>query len=188
MKQKKSSRQAFVFLILLVLVIALLVYISGGMKQEPASEVKQEQGKKIERLPAEAESLPLLSTEGYLKMNVTARATTVFMAAECMQIAASTTEEQAAAIERARLGETPIRPFTHELLADALQALSAEVLMVKVDDMRDGIYYSRLFIRDGNRLIALDSKPSDAITVAYRFSAPIYIKKELMERLGQKVC
>ncbi len=184
MKQKKSSRQAFVFLVLLVLAIALLIYIGGGMKQEPEPEEKDE----IRKMPAEAESLPPLSTEGYIKMNVTARGTTVFMTAECMQIAASTTEEQAAAIERARLGETPIRPFTHELLADALQALNAEVLMVKVDDMRDGIYYSRLFIRDNSRIIALDSKPSDAITVAYRFSAPIYIKKELIEKVGQKVC
>lgn len=181
MKDRKNARDAY-YLVFLLLALAVIFYIMN--LQPDRYQIKNER----DALPSAKGELSPLSTGGYLLLNVTARGTTVFMTASCMQISAGTTPEQAAAIERARLKETPIRPFTHELLSDALQSLDVEVLMVKIEDMRDGIYYSKLFIKGDNKLIALDSRPSDAVAVAYRFSAPVYIKKELMERIGEKVC
>ena len=74
------------------------------------------------------------------------------------------------------------RPMTHDLMLDALTNLDAVVDHVLICDMKDGTYFARLCLMQYGRLIDLDARPSDAITLALRQGAKIYIDEAVLER------
>jgi bifunctional DNase/RNase len=82
-------------------------------------------------------------------------------------------EAQAIALQLERI--TPPRPLTHDLLKAVLEGTGASVEKVVVTELREGIYYARIFVRSGRQTVALDSRPSDAIALAIRVKSPIYV-------------
>jgi hypothetical protein len=74
------------------------------------------------------------------------------------------------------------RPLTHDLMASIIERLEGRVNRVIVSDLKDNIYYAHLYIQAGEREIALDSRPSDAIALATRLKVPIYVS----DKLGDK--
>lgn len=77
-------------------------------------------------------------------------------------------------------GEALPRPLAHDLLLMSLKALDARLSSVEISDLRDGIYYASLNIRTDERVIRLDSRPSDAVALALRAQAPIYVRPSLL--------
>jgi len=76
------------------------------------------------------------------------------------------------------------RPLTHDLLQQGIARLGAKVSHVLVNDLQDDTFYARVVMdRDGER-IELDSRPSDAIALAVRAQAPIFVSESVMERAG----
>jgi bifunctional DNase/RNase len=76
------------------------------------------------------------------------------------------------------------RPLTHDLLEQSIGRLGAQVSHVLVNDLHDDTFYARVVMdRDGER-IELDSRPSDAIALAVRVQAPIFVAESVMERAG----
>jgi bifunctional DNase/RNase len=76
------------------------------------------------------------------------------------------------------------RPLTHDLLKQSVQKLGATVSHILVNDLHDDTFYARVIMdRDGER-IELDSRPSDAIALAVRVQAPIFVSESVMERAG----
>ena len=90
---------------------------------------------------------------------------------------------EAGAISMQLEGQRPPRPMTHDLIVLILSQLGVEVEHVVITDVRDNTYYAHLYLRDGDRPTAVDCRPSDAIAVALRTEAPIYIDQGLLERL-----
>ena len=82
------------------------------------------------------------------------------------------------ALEHARF----TRPMTHDLFLDALTNLDACVDHVLIDRVERSTFYSKLVLRQHNRLIVLDARPSDALSLAIRQQAPIYIDELVLER------
>lgn len=82
------------------------------------------------------------------------------------------------ALERARFS----RPMTHDLLLDALTNLDARVDHVVINDVQGSTFFARLTLRQHDRLIDLDARPSDAMALAVRQKAPIYIEESVLER------
>lgn len=82
------------------------------------------------------------------------------------------------ALEKARF----TRPMTHDLFLDALTNLDACVDHVLIDRVERSTFYSKLVLRQHNRLIVLDARPSDALSLAVRQQAPIYIDELVLER------
>ena len=76
------------------------------------------------------------------------------------------------------------RPMTHDLLAAAIEQLSATVASVLVTELRDNTFYAVLRLAAGDREIQLDSRPSDAIALAVRTDAPIFASEELLAANG----
>ena len=74
------------------------------------------------------------------------------------------------------------RPMTHGLMLDALTNLDARVDHVVICDVKDGTFFSRLCLTQHGRLIDLDARPSDAIALALRQDAPVYIDEGVLER------
>jgi bifunctional DNase/RNase len=73
------------------------------------------------------------------------------------------------------------RPMTHDLLRTVIGELGAEVERVEITDLKDNTYFAVIHLRinDGERVI--DSRPSDAISLALRTKSPIYVAKRVLE-------
>jgi len=77
------------------------------------------------------------------------------------------------------------RPLTHDLLKNLLDFLECRLMRVDVSDLRDGTFYASLRLdRDGKEM-KMDCRPSDAIALALRYSAPIYVAKTVMDEAGR---
>ena len=79
-------------------------------------------------------------------------------------------------------GIKPQRPMTHDLLRDVLGQLGTTVESVEVTELRENTYYARLNLRSREgRTLEVDSRPSDAISLALRTRSPIYVAKAVLE-------
>ncbi len=88
---------------------------------------------------------------------------------------------EAAAIAYALEGVQTPRPMTHDLLASTITALGAQLLTVEIVEQRDSSYIALLrLVREGAE-ITVDARPSDAIALALRQSAPILVDDKVME-------
>jgi hypothetical protein len=87
-------------------------------------------------------------------------------------------EANAIALELEKI--SPARPMTHDLIKSILEALDARVTKVVVNDLRDNTFYAVLHLRLGKADITVDSRPSDAIALALRVEAPIFVEEEVL--------
>ena len=88
---------------------------------------------------------------------------------------------EAAATAYALEGVQTPRPMTHDLLASTIMALGARLLTVEIVEQRDSSYIALLrLVRDGAE-VTVDTRPSDAIALALRQSAPILVDDKVME-------
>jgi hypothetical protein len=76
---------------------------------------------------------------------------------------------------------TPPRPNSHDLAKRLIEGLEGVVLRVVVTDLRDGIYYARIDLEQRGRVVAIDARPSDAIAIALRLGAPLFVHDALFE-------
>lgn len=88
----------------------------------------------------------------------------------------------ASAIKQVPMG----RPLTHDLMHSLLNETGARVRRVSITELRDDTYFAELLIGVGERLITLDSRPSDAIALAVRASAPIYVAREVLSKASAR--
>lgn len=94
---------------------------------------------------------------------------------------------EATAIALALQGVEPQRPMTHDLLKLVVGALDGEVIRVDVTELVDGTFFANLILlRDGNE-VSISSRPSDAIALAARTSAPIFADRTLLEEAGVEI-
>ena len=76
------------------------------------------------------------------------------------------------------------RPLTHDLLASLVKELGGQAVKAQIDDMRDDTYFGSVFVRQGERILQLDARPSDAIAIALRSGAPLYVSRSVMLTSG----
>lgn len=74
------------------------------------------------------------------------------------------------------------RPLAHDLLLMVVRGLKAEVVGVEIADLKDGIYYALLLVRNSNGLLRLDCRPSDAIAVALKAEVPIRVHPRVLQK------
>ena len=74
------------------------------------------------------------------------------------------------------------RPMTHDLLLLAVKNLEAEILRVEVVALKEGTYYAEIEMLQNGKKKRIDSRPSDAIALALRAEAPIFVSKEVLEQ------
>jgi bifunctional DNase/RNase len=76
----------------------------------------------------------------------------------------------------------PPRPMTYELMKNVITQMGGVVDKVVINDLRDSTYYAEVHILQGNNRLIIDSRPSDAINIALRFSAPIFVEESVLEK------
>jgi bifunctional DNase/RNase len=73
------------------------------------------------------------------------------------------------------------RPLTHDLLQNTISQMGGEVSHIVVNDMRNDTYYAHIVVHVDGREMDIDSRPSDAIALAVRCEAPIFVEEAVME-------
>jgi len=89
-------------------------------------------------------------------------------------------EANAIALELEKIS-TP-RPMTHDLIKNILESIDARVLKVVVTDLKENTFYAALHVQLGDVEYTVDSRPSDAIALALRVAAPIYVDEEVVRK------
>lgn len=77
------------------------------------------------------------------------------------------------------------RPLTHDLIKVLLDFLECRLLRVEVCDVKDGTFIGKLVLDKDGAVVEVDARPSDAIAVALRFSAPVLVANKVMDEAGQ---
>jgi bifunctional DNase/RNase len=91
---------------------------------------------------------------------------------------------EATAISTKLVGQDPPRPITYDLLGSILGGLEAQVMHVAITELKDDIFFARIAIRYKQRSLDIDSRPSDAIALALRVKAPVYVSEQVMAEAG----
>ena len=89
-------------------------------------------------------------------------------------------EANAIALELEKIA-TP-RPMTHDLIKNILEAIDARVVKVMVTDLKENTFFAVLHLQVGGTEYTVDSRPSDAIALALRVAAPIFVDEEVVRK------
>ena len=88
---------------------------------------------------------------------------------------------EANAIATELQGKTFPRPLTHDLMCSVVTRLGFEIVEVSITRLEESTYYALLHLRCGARTVEIDCRPSDAIAIALRCGAPIFVAEEVLE-------
>ena len=79
------------------------------------------------------------------------------------------------------------RPLTHDLLNLVITTLGGKISHIIVSDISNDTFYAKIVIDCGGKYLEVDSRPSDAIALAVRVEAPIYVEEEVMSKAGVSI-
>jgi len=99
-----------------------------------------------------------------------------------LPIIIGTFEAQAIALELENI--KPPRPMTHDLLKNIVESFDSDVEKVVINDLTEGTFFAQIHYHKNGDTIELDARPSDAIALAIRFGAPIYVTKHVIDEAG----
>jgi len=95
---------------------------------------------------------------------------------------------EALAVDRRLKGQRPARPMTHELLASIIDALGGRLEKIHIEDLRQlhpkdprQTFIATIFLRRGEQVIEVDSRPSDAIALGAAFNTPIFVAETVLK-------
>ncbi len=81
-------------------------------------------------------------------------------------------------------GMKPPRPLTHDLMRNIIDTFAVSLNEVCINELRDGTFYAKLMIEGLSDTQEVDSRPSDAIALAVRYGAPIFVGEEVLNEAG----
>lgn len=90
---------------------------------------------------------------------------------------------EALAIDRRLKGHETPRPMTHDLLASVIQGMGGRLERIVINDIRDHTFIATLHIAVGERTLAVDSRPSDAIALGAAFDTPIFVADHVLDNV-----
>ena len=91
-------------------------------------------------------------------------------------------EAQAIAVALERM--SPSRPLTHDLMKNFMMAFNVELHEVVINDLQEGIFYSKLVCSSQNDTVEIDSRTSDALALAVRFGCSIFTYDNILDSAG----
>lgn len=76
------------------------------------------------------------------------------------------------------------RPLTHDLLGKIIQKSNGTIHHIVITHSRDNVYYATIFLQREENLVEIDARPSDSLVMALKFNAPIYVTRDLFEKMS----
>jgi bifunctional DNase/RNase len=92
---------------------------------------------------------------------------------------------EATAIASEIEGVTFSRPMTHDLLKNIMDKIEVKVKKIEICDLKDNTYYALIHLVNRGQALTIDSRPSDAIALALRTKAPIFVSDEVLRKSKQ---
>lgn len=129
-----------------------------------------------------------LSLSSYMKVDVAVSPGRIILSNNCTGLVITTTVSKTFSIQRGVEKKAEFRPNEHDILADVIENFDINVMYAKIRSFDNDLYYANLYLKNGDEVINLDIKPSDAVAIASRFKSSIYVMKDLLEKSGQNVC
>lgn len=74
------------------------------------------------------------------------------------------------------------RPMTHDLMNELLKNLDIQVTMIEINDLKDNTFFAMIHLLKNANAIKVDSRPSDAIALALRANAPIFVDEKVIDK------
>jgi bifunctional DNase/RNase len=74
------------------------------------------------------------------------------------------------------------RPLTHDLIKNIIGGLKVRTTRIVITEIFDNTYYALIYLTDGKKEVPVDSRPSDAVAVALRVNAPIFVEDGILEK------
>jgi bifunctional DNase/RNase len=74
------------------------------------------------------------------------------------------------------------RPMTHDLMKNLLDQLNTRVARIEICDLRDNTFYALVYLAAQDKELTMDARPSDAIALALRMQAPIFVDEEVIQK------
>jgi bifunctional DNase/RNase len=74
------------------------------------------------------------------------------------------------------------RPLTHDLITSIFDRLDIEIARVVISDLIDNTFYASLYLLQNSKEFHIDSRPSDAIAIAIRIGAPVFVQEEVLAK------
>ncbi len=99
-----------------------------------------------------------------------------------LPIIIGTFEAQAIALELENI--KPPRPMTHDLMRNIIQSFNTFVKEIFINELKEGTFYAQIVYENNGQTLTQDSRPSDAIALAIRFNAPIFVSDHIVEEAG----
>ncbi len=96
-----------------------------------------------------------------------------------LPIVVGSSEAQAIALQLENI--SPPRPLTHDLMRNLLESMDVKIERIVVNDLQENTYYAVLGLRQNGEFRDIDARPSDAIALALRTQAPIYVEGKVMQ-------
>lgn len=88
---------------------------------------------------------------------------------------------EAQAIDRRLKGLPVSRPQTHDLMANIIEEMGGTLQSITINDLSGGTFFATLSIRQGDRDVSIDARPSDAIALGIAGSVPIYVAEHVLD-------
>src|SRR3989304_1286673 len=76
------------------------------------------------------------------------------------------------------------RPLSHDLLRSIVEALGARISSIVVTELKNDVFYAKILLSVDGRQVECDSPPSDALALAVRVDAPIFVDESVLEKAG----
>jgi len=77
------------------------------------------------------------------------------------------------------------RPMTHDLLRNIMGAVDIEVIRIEVCELKNNTYFALIHLKQGEKEMAIDARPSDALALSLRVKAPIFVADQVIEQSSQ---
>ena len=97
-----------------------------------------------------------------------------------LPIVVGSTEAQAIALQLEKI--VPPRPLTHDLMKNLLDSIDVNVARIVVNELRENTYFALIGLKRNGDTKDIDARPSDAIALALRANAPIFVEEEVMQK------
>ncbi len=94
---------------------------------------------------------------------------------------------EAASIRMPLNGFKPPRPLTHDLVCSIVNMLNAKLEKVVIDELIEDTFHAKLYLLTNAGTKIVDTRPSDAVALAVRMKAPLYIEEDIFNKLSEKV-
>jgi len=134
-------------------------------------------------------AINMIDQSNYVEANVLKVSdTTIIIGNNCTAIVAETTPERSESIQLGMKGIIQDRPNTHDTFVEVLKSFNITLEAVHIDNFDGKYYYANLLLKSGDKTLKLDTRPSDAIAIALRANATIYLNKTLLKEIGKNIC